>query len=715
MKTFIISLTEQQRDLGLARPFLYQLHREDRIQFIFHRGDLKEKLEQAALDVQKALSVQSSSRWSVLFLMSSVTDGENPVYDSVAAKWTMIKRYFLEAIHGFAPPERKTLFFLDHTHRSPTRAFDEESYIEQCLEFDRTGMVSNREENLIPEVILEELNRIWDKGKIDTKNENVSQFNEITPRLRERVQKTIARLEDVFINALDKADTSHFLIYEKENISLLPEEKLNKIKNDFQSGLLDVLNHPQRWDSFSPKYLVRRLLRNYLSLNALENHNQFLLIRFPLNTINRNARVFGRLKLALVLNIVLKENRIIEELEKNLPYHLEVELDEPQVKKLAGQYRNAMEYFHESPPKKRNTPGLYRFELLEEKEAIFQEKIPESNITPIVLSLFRDWQSDYSGLDTWLEKTKTKLEELTEAIPRVLKKSYQKNIQAPPEPILVEMDNEALDTYHRDLKKRYEATQKKLKHLNPGNTVLPEFKKKIEQNVPILKKLLLRRPNFKEVIYIMITSILVINLPLIMGLIYGGSDIFTKVAGFVLIGNLLTIGGILYYTIYELRREIRKRQTDLHESAQNAKRQLLSGYEQQKEYLSNLLHLNILRQNNLKIEKLKSSIRENEQHLEYHLQEVEQHYELANQLLKNIGGESDPFLDNSKLEKLTFHLNQPLHKNPIYMPETYLSGSSHPVTVQIHLAQVQTKTPFGSLLKTIKFEDDKKLISYKNY
>lgn len=705
MTNFIISLNDEQADLGVAKPFLYKLKQERRVRFLHAKGSIEEKLEAAYITIKKFLSIRPANSWNVLFLFDVPSEGLNPIADSVSAKWLMIRKIVLERLYEFSAPKQVSLLMLDDISNRPALPFQEERYCDQCFEFDSYGFFRQGGTNFIDEKALQALEDIWLKADINIKNENVSSIEHVSAALCQKAWKAFNAISERFLVALEHAQLDQYRI--RKHFHLLDEKRFDHLKDDYIRQIQYLKEHPIEWGHFSPTATLRKVAKKYLSLFTDLNVQPFHLLRIELDRSERNAASIFKLRMALLINLLIGPPKLIKELDRNTAYQVKMHLNTENLSELTSTYRESMHYLDAYLPKQKGLPLTYSLQWRENPDLDCTDKLHDSNLKSAQLNLFRTNRSDYQDLEDWLQINEDKLLSLEEQIPEILSRCYKKSSQKAPEYSTKEVSAEEVESLEKKTNKIYAKEKNALSNVLSAEGLISKYQNKTKERLPELKKLLLKRPSLKIVLWSVLGVFLVLNLPLIIDIIENGEEAFNREMLLTFAFSLILVAAAFYYVVILVQQKIKRLLTYIFSDAQEVKRQFVDQFNSQKDYLSKLLQLNTIRNNKLAIEQLQAQIQEERLQLDYHRNALSEHKMLSSKLSNLFESNETVTLNHKRLDSMSLDLDKPDFKNKSYWLDSFAQQSYEgKLHTRIQLAERNVQFNYAKLIHTLEFKED---------
>lgn len=709
MLTFVINLHTGIPSMTLAEPFLYSLQKNDTIHLIFpSSNDASSRITEAALAVRKHLEASPYINYQVVFLVEISANGYSAFQESLAGKMQLIRKRFLENNWTNRRPSQLYMIAFDHVNNDEAIPDISSSTVyRDSWELDTKGFIKNENVFFVKEKEIKKLDVIW-RTKVNVAGEVVNGgFKRLRAETQEKVNEattTINKHVADFLN-IDTIDFSKFsLDYEYNYID---ETVIETIKNEFYHRLTNIKADPSRYKDFSPTETLKSVIGEQLSIFSTDNQQDFKLIRFPIQYNHDSGLQKYLLKLAFLLDLIVREEAVIKNLNR-ANYTIEVELDDKELGSLTHVYLEQLHNMEKRFVTKLNAPPALAINLLNSNGCLCDENLDKAQPSLWEVDFLRQ-NGDIPAWNDWNTGIKKQLEnythQSTKKIQNCISKSHKKQTSA--------AKQEVPNIHHKveELTRQRTTLQKEVEHNFIAQKFTYDWQTFREEKEKTLKPKLLSRPSSRELLLTKGVASILITLSFantrLVGQETGISAVYYITAFFICI--------IVSYIAFWFARKRYKKEIDdllqqVFDKARSVRASINAEFERQKEYLASLCNLNVVRKNYEEAVKEKEKHNEKSLLLDFHRQKLDEHKTIARnilQLAKYQESASNPFDFDKKLPDPDIH--KPVYENAIYLPTTFLQPRTreNKEIAKIESTLYRVESPLTRIIKSVVFAKDR--------
>ena len=706
MVTFVINLHNGIPGMALAEPFLYSLRRRRKLHTIFPAADrTSRRLEEALLHVRKQLETGTIMQWQVVFLIKIAADQPLPYKHSVSAHMMLIRKLFLEGGNLSSQPQNTYLLAVDHVNKDEAIPAINIKPYNKSWELDTSGMIGETGGFFITPDQMKALDGEW-QAHINVAGEIINQgFERLSPTAQTKVNQTIQSIGEK-VELMFDTDTINFNDYEiDKGINYLTPEVLNAIKYEFFKRLNNIKKDPSRYAAFLPSETLESCIREHSGIFSDDN-DQFRLLRF--SATQSQGIEFQRmlLKLAVIINLLANNEPVIGSLSKK-NYTVGVKLNDERLKQVVYDQMVHLHNVETRLSDRLNQPAPASMAMIKDSECSCSETLDKKEPEAIGFGFMRQ-NGDLKKWDSWNDDIVEQLERYDELARKKIKSCIHKTHRKQPDTTAIQQFDidERLDELSKKQDKLKERTEQ---GFLAANTYFDWNAFRRERELT-LKPKLFRRPNSREVVYLIIAATLIFTLGFADATKSG--EAMGLQLGYYGIIALIAVGVCMlayYFAKKRYMKPLNRLLLEVTEKARERRMNINDNFERQKEYLETLCGLSTVRQNHEAVERLKEVQRGQNVLLNFHLRKLDEHGTMARQTLRMLQADEQGMRSSFTEGFPEPDIEKPVFESAIYAPETFIRQN---VNEKDKLASVENigygiESPLGEIVSGVAFNNDR--------
>lgn len=709
MLTFVINLHTGIPSMALAEPFLYPLQKNETLHLIFSTTDsVARRLEDAAMKVRQHLERSAYFKWQVVFLVKIAPDQAGAFQDSLSAQMSLIKQLFLQSPHLNLRPHNNFIIALDHLNEDEAiPALQVSENYRDSWELDTTGIIRNANRYFINETQMQQLDSIWKQNATLDQNTIINLgFNRLPADIQNKVNNATQQITQLVNGYIDvsKSQFQRFSIV--PNVYYIDEKSLERVQNAFNGRLESTKQDPSRYNEFLPSEALKSSIADIFGIFSEENQSLFRLIRYPLSYSHEDILQQHLVKLALVISLITEEEEIIKALSRK-NYTVKADIKPEAVQQIMGLYTESLHNAERRLSDRLSNPLPVSLELLESTNCGCTETLEKSAPPKLQLG-FVLTQGDLPKWDDWnatLYKQVTDYSILAQRKIQHCISQGQRQMQT-----LKTMEVTNIDNTVQDLANQRSSLQQAVQHQFFTKSFTYDwntYRKEQERN---FKPLLFSRPTQRTLIYLLLITSVLTTLGFVnVGLKnQDGGTLAIYYIGALVIAALL--GALVFWIA---RNSYRKKIDDIllsvYEKARALRSTIHDDFERQKNYLTALCQLNVVRHNYDKAVAARDQRNEQNVMMDFHRRKLAEHKSIAQNLLRVFRATMPSQSSTGLLPDITpIDVTRAVADNDIYAPNTYMNIRSQGTDVsKVENTPYPIQSNLKHLLNNLVFDRDK--------
>jgi len=701
--TFVINLHTEIPNLGLGAPFLYEAEHNKQLKCIFSKAPRIERLNYAVEEVARTLDGSAFVDWQVVFVLNVFSTAENGYLSSISAQLELIKKLFLNKLENYVNPKNAFIVLADSFNdRIDFPSFDKSANYKTCWKLDAMGDIRWKLYTKEERAMLKSIDEQW-KNKIDLNKNEITNagFDGLSPTFQIKVQQAI---DDIKVNidtvlAADSINYNDFAIKQSQNINLIDETIVNKIKNQFYTELENVKQEPLRYGNFVPSESLQDNFNDYLGMFSFENQKTFTYTRLPFKADHADQFQQNLIRLSLLINMLCKDPHLLSNTQSKALFST-IEWDDEIIKKM---YLKQFEVLSNQLKRLQGAakqPDSIEFEQVFNHDCDYPIEAADKKFEKINFSYIKKNES----LNRWIDWSKQMgetidnvKEECNDKVQKSIESNHKKTIRK--ERSKVEDAHDTQKSINKELAKQQQLVDtfeiSNIDQINWDETHAEQEQK--------IKPLLFRRPNKNVVAISIAIGFILFLLPIF---------VTKQKPTFYLIALFLAVGSAALAWFLARKKIVSELQLSVNETfdkGRDIKSEIFKNFEQQKSFLSELCKLNISRINADSANQSLSVLTLKKLLLDYHIRKIEQHKGDIQKALR-IFKTNDSLLPQAMPASLNeLVLEQTVASNNMYNPVTYLSALDRLNNIEANVENRKKKMSgrYAQALSLVEFVNDK--------
>ena len=703
MLTFVINLHSEIPNLGLGAPFLYEAEHNKELKCIFSKAPRVERLNHAVEEVARTLDGSDFIDWQVIFVLNVFSTAEKDYQSSISAQLELVKKLFLAKLENYVKPKNAFIVLADSFNdRADFPSFDKSENYKTCWKLDAMGDIRWKLYTKEERAMLKGIDDDW-KNKIDLNKNEITNagFDGLTPAFQTKVQQAIdaikIKVDDIL--AANSINYDDFAIRKQDNINLIDEAIVNKVKEQFFTELENLKQEPLRYENFEPSETLQDNFNDYLGMFSFENQKIFTYTRMPFLAEHSDKFQQNLIQLSMLINMLCKDPHLLSNTQSKALFS-NIEWDEEIIKKM---YLKQFEVLSNQLRRLQGAakqPDSIEFEQVFNHDCDYPIEAADKKFEKIGFSYIKKndslnrWVDWSNHMGETIEDIK---EECNDKVQKSIESNHKKTIQK--ERSKVDDAHDTQKSVNKELAKQQQIVDNfeitNIDQINWGETNSEQEQK--------IKPLLFRRPNKNIVAISIAIGFILFLLPLFVA---------KQKPTFYLIALCLAVGSAALAWFLARKKIVDELQLSVNETydkGRDIKSEIFKNFEHQKSFLTELCKLNVSRINADSANESLSGLTLKKLLLDYHIRKIEQHQSDIKKALR-IFKTNDSLLPQAMPASLNeLVLEQPVASNNMYNPVTYLSALDRLNNTEANVENRSKKLSgrYAQALSLVEFVNDK--------